>query len=147
MQIDRHGDDGLEVLEDVRPIELARASRLCLTKSGTITLEVVDAAGNVVRRMSSAPIPPLPDPPPPVPDYWLEKPQPMPTEIGTNRINWNIRYDNPPAFSHNFAQVMGAMPGDTPASPEGPLALPGIYTIKLTVGGKVFTQTVLNSPP
>jgi photosystem II stability/assembly factor-like uncharacterized protein len=110
--------------------------------TGTITLEIMDAAGKVVRRMSSAPIPPLPDPPPPVPDFWLEKPKPMPTEVGTNRINWNIRYDNPPAFSHNFAQVMGAMPGDTPASPEGPLALPGVYTLKLTVDGKVYTQTV-----
>ncbi len=28
------------VLEDVRPVELARAARVCLTKSGTITLEI-----------------------------------------------------------------------------------------------------------
>ncbi len=98
--------------------------------AGTITLEVADATGHVVRHMSSAPIPPLPDPPPPVPDYWLEKPKPMPTEIGTNRTTWNLRYDNPPAFVHNFAQVMGAVAGDTPASPEGPLALPGVYTLQ-----------------
>jgi len=116
--------------------------------SGTITLEVIDASGTVVRHLSSAPIPPLPDPPPPVPDYWLEKPQPMPTAIGTNRVNWNIRYDNPPAFTHNYAQVMGAMAGDTPASPEGPLAPPGTYTLKLTVDGKVYTQplVVTNEP-
>ena len=30
----------IEVLEDVRPTELARAARICLTKSGTITLEI-----------------------------------------------------------------------------------------------------------
>ena len=72
----------------------------------------------------------------------------MPVEAGTNRINWNIRYDNPPAFVHNFAQVMGAMAGDTPASPEGPLALPGVYTLKLVVDGKTYTQklTVKNDP-
>ena len=111
--------------------------------SGTITLDMLDTSGTVVRHMSSAPIPPLPDPPPPpVPDFWLEKPKPMPTDVGTNRINWNIRYDNPPAFTHNYAQVMGAMAGDTPASPEGPLALPGVYTVKLTVDGKTYTQTV-----
>jgi len=116
--------------------------------AGVITLEIVDAAGKVVRHMSSAPIPPLPDPPAAVPDYWLEKPKPLPTEIGTNRINWNIRHDNPPAFSHNYAQVMGAVAGDTPASPEGPLALPGVYTVKLTVDGKVYAQTltVKNDP-
>jgi photosystem II stability/assembly factor-like uncharacterized protein len=116
--------------------------------SGTITLDIADASGKVVRHLSSAPIPPLPDPPPAVPDFWLEKPRPMPTAVGTNRINWNIRHDNPPAFTHNFAQVMGAMAGDTPASPEGALALPGIYTLKLTVDGKSYTQTltVKNDP-
>ncbi|MFO7956432.1 MAG: lipid-A-disaccharide synthase [Candidatus Brocadiia bacterium] len=30
----------IELLQDVRPVELARAARLCLTKSGTITLEI-----------------------------------------------------------------------------------------------------------
>ena len=116
--------------------------------AGIITLEILDAAGTAVRHLSSAPIPPLPDPPQAVPDYWLEKPRPMPVEIGTNRITWNIRHDNPPAFSHNYAQVMGAMPGDTPASPEGPLALPGVYTVKLTVDGKTYNQklTVKNDP-
>jgi len=110
--------------------------------AGAVVLEISDASGKVVRHLSSAPIPPLPDPPPPVPDYWLEKPTSMPTEGGTNRINWNIRYDNPPAFVHNYAQVMGAVAGDTPASPEGPLALPGVYTLTLTVDGKRYTQTV-----
>ena len=116
--------------------------------AGIVTLDIMDASGAVVRHMSSAPIPPLPDGPPPVPDYWLEKPKPMPVEAGTNRINWNIRYDNPPAFVHNFAQVMGAMAGDTPASPEGPLALPGVYTLKLVVDGKTYIQklTVKNDP-
>jgi photosystem II stability/assembly factor-like uncharacterized protein len=116
--------------------------------AGDITLEILDSSGTVVRHMSSAPIPPLPDPPPPVPDYWLEKPRPMPAEPGTNRINWNIRYDNPPAFTHNYAQVMGAVKGETPASPEGPLALPGTYTLKLTVDGHTYMQTltVRNDP-
>ncbi|PYR74935.1 MAG: hypothetical protein DMF86_16860, partial [Acidobacteria bacterium] len=116
--------------------------------AGDVTFDVLDASGNVVRHLSSAPIPPLPDPPPAVPDYWLEKPRPMPVEAGLNRINWNIRYDNPPAFTHNYAQVMGAVAGDTPASPEGPLALPGVYTLKLTVDGRTYTQTltVKNDP-
>jgi len=110
--------------------------------SATITLDVLDVTGKTVRHLSSAPFTPYSDPPPAVPDFWLEKPRPMPTDVGTNRINWNIRYDNPPAFTHNYAQVMGAVPGDTPASPEGALALPGVYTLKLTVDGKSYTQTV-----
>jgi len=116
--------------------------------AGPVTLDVVDAAGKVVRHFSSAPIPPLPDPPPPVPDYWLEKPRPLPVDAGTNRVTWNIRYDDPPAFTHNYAQVMGAVAGDTPAAPEGPLALPGTYTVRLTVDGRTLTQavTVKNDP-
>jgi hypothetical protein len=90
--------------------------------------------------MSSAPIPPLNEPPPPVPDFWVEKPRPLPTEIGTNRINWDIRHDSPPAFSHTYE--INAFPSETPASPEGELAMPGVYTVKLTVDGKSYTQTV-----
>ena len=108
--------------------------------AGDITLEISDAAGRVVRHMSSAPIPALNEPPPSVPNFWLEVPKPMPTEAGLNRINWNIRYDDPPAFSHSYE--INANPGETPASPEGPLALPGVYTLKLTADGKSYTQTV-----
>ena len=71
---------------------------------------------------------------------WLEKLTADADAIGTNRINWNIRYDNPPTFTHNYE--INANAGETPASPEGPLALPGTYTLKLTVDGKAYTQTV-----
>jgi hypothetical protein len=110
--------------------------------SGVITIEIADAAGKVIRHMSSAPMPPSTDPPSAVPDFWKEIPRPMPAEVGTNRVNWNIRYDNPPAASRNIGSTMGAMPGDTPAGPEGPLAMPGVYTVKLTVDGTSYTQTV-----
>jgi photosystem II stability/assembly factor-like uncharacterized protein len=108
--------------------------------ASNVTLDVIDAAGKLVRHMSSAPLPPWTEPPPVLPDFWLEKPKPLPIEVGTNRVNWNIRHDNPPAFSHNYE--INANPGETPASPEGPLALPGTYTIKLTVAGTSYTQTV-----
>ncbi|MEO7086341.1 MAG: hypothetical protein ABI442_03450, partial [Gemmatimonadaceae bacterium] len=108
--------------------------------SSDVTLEVRDAAGNLVRHYSSAPLPPLNEPPLPVPDHWAATPKPMPTQIGTNRINWDIRYDAPPAFAHSYA--ISANEGETPASPEGPLALPGTYTLKLMVNGQSYSQTV-----
>jgi hypothetical protein len=116
--------------------------------SGDIALDILDASGQVVRHMSSAPIPALTDPPAPVAPWWLEVPRPLPTAVGLNRINWNIRYDNPPAFNHNYAQVMSAVPYETPYTPEGPLALPGVYTARLTVDGHSYTQTftVRNDP-
>ena len=112
-----------------------------------VTLDVLDAAGNTVRHLSSAPVAPLAEAAqPPEPNFWLAAPQPMPTAIGTNRVNWDLRYDSPPAFTHTYE--INANPGLTPASPEGPLALPGVYTLKLTVDGKSYTQavTVLNDP-
>ncbi len=48
------------------------------------------------------------------------------------------------AFTHSFE--INANPGLTPASPEGPVALPGTYTLKLTADGKSYTQTVTVKP-
>ncbi|HEU5359494.1 MAG TPA: hypothetical protein VFU45_10260, partial [Gemmatimonadales bacterium] len=115
--------------------------------TGDISLDVLDAAGNVVRHMSSAPITPVPEAShPPEPSFWIATPQPMPTALGTNRVNWDLRYDAPPAFSHSYG--INANPGLTPPSPEGPLAAPGTYTFRLTVDGKAYTTTakVANDP-
>ena len=102
--------------------------------SGEITLDVLDASGHVVRHQSSAPIPPVAEVPRvPFPEYWLARPSGMPVAVGTSRINWDLRYDAPKVFTHEFE--INANPGLTPASPEGPLVLPGAYTLRLTVDG------------
>jgi hypothetical protein len=106
-----------------------------------ITLDVMDAAGNPVRHYSSAPVAPVVEAArPPHPNFWLASPVQMSANAGENRINWDIRYDAPPAFVHTFE--INANPGLTPPSPEGPLALPGTYTVKLTVDGRSYVQTV-----
>ena len=60
---------------------------------------------------------------------------------GEHRVTWNMRYPTPPALF--LDQSMGAVPEDTPFVPEGPLTLPGNYTVKLTVDGASYTQPVL----
>jgi photosystem II stability/assembly factor-like uncharacterized protein len=114
--------------------------------SGEITLDVTDSAGKLVRHMSSAPIAPLNEPKPPIPDFWIAPLKPMPTEVGLNRVNWDLRYDAPPAFNHSYE--INANPGLTPPWPEGPLVAPGVFTLTLTVDGKKYTQkvTVTNDP-
>ena len=121
---------------------------LAAKPTGEISLDILDGKGRVVRHMSSAPIQPYGDPPPPIATYWPEIRKPMPTAVGLNRINWNIRHDTSPAFVHDGGDVMGAMPGDTPEAIEGPLALPGVYTVRLTVDGKTYDQplTVRDDP-
>jgi regulator of replication initiation timing len=54
----------------------------------------------------------------------------IPANEGMNRFAWDLRYDDP-------IQIPGAFYSST--GPKGPLALPGDYQVKLTIGGK--TQT------
>ena len=120
---------------------------LAAKPAGEIALDVLDAGGTVVRHMSSAPIVPVKEAAqPPEPNFWIATPQSLPTAVGTNRVNWDLRTDDPPAFSHSFE--INANPGLTPPSPEGPLVPPGVYTVRLTVAGKSYTQpvTVVNDP-
>lgn len=120
---------------------------LASSPSSPISLDVLDASGHLVRHMSSVAEPPVKEAAePPEPNFWLAPPFSIPAEAGINRTHWNLRYDAPPAFTHSFE--INANPGLTPPSPEGPLAPPGTYTIKLTVDGKSYTQTanVVNDP-
>src|SRR5207245_9781041 len=80
------------------------------------------------------------------PNFWIATPQPMPPAVSTNRVNWDLRTEAPPALTHTFE--INANPGLTPPSPEGPLVPTGVYTLKLIVGDKAYTQTltVVNDP-
>jgi photosystem II stability/assembly factor-like uncharacterized protein len=109
--------------------------------SGEVTIDVLDSAGVTLRHMSSIADPPVKEAArPPNPNFWLEPPQSLATAAGLNRTSWNLRYDAPPSFTHSFE--INANPGLTPTSPEGIIAPPGTYTIKLTANGKSYTQTV-----
>ena len=108
---------------------------------GDVTLDVLDAAGRVVRHLSSAAKEPVPEAArPSTVNLWVAPPFRLPANVGANRTNWDLRRDPPPAFRHSFE--INANPGLTPASPEGALVLPGRYTLRLTVDGKSSTQTV-----
>jgi photosystem II stability/assembly factor-like uncharacterized protein len=111
--------------------------------SSEIKLEITDAAGGHVRSMSSIP-------PPPIegvnyPDYWVAPPaaRALPTAAGMNRASWDLRYDDPPAFQHDLQNQMNMVEGITTAGPHGPQVPPGTYTMKLSVDGKTYTQTVV----
>lgn len=78
---------------------------------------------------------------PPHPNFWLAVEKPLPTDAGMHRVNWNLHYDAPPAFTHSFE--INANPGLTPVSPEGVLVPPGTYNVRLTVNGKEHTEKVV----
>ncbi|HKE24659.1 MAG TPA: hypothetical protein VKB88_19990 [Bryobacteraceae bacterium] len=121
---------------------------LAAKPAGDVKIEIYDAQNHLVRTLSSNPAPPFNEPTPPVPSYWLRTAHKLTTDVGANRTNWDLRYDDPPALSHNWAQVMAAVYQDTPYTPQGIRALPGTYTLKLIVNGKTSTQmlTVKGDP-
>ncbi len=106
-----------------------------------VQLQIFDAKGNLVRSYSNAPITPLDQPLPPAPAFWARPSRPLPKTAGEHRVSWNMRYPTPPALF--FDQSSAAVPEDTSFIPEGPMALPGNYTVKLTVDGVSYTQPVL----
>jgi len=115
---------------------------------GPIQLQVFDAQGNLVRTISSTPPPPIEGEM--FPRYWLATPESraLSTHTGLNRINWDLYYDDPPALRHDLEDEMNMVPGATTPGPHGPQVIPGVYTLKLTVDGQVYTRnlTVVNDP-
>jgi len=118
---------------------------LSASLSSEVTLDVLDNAGAVVRHFSSAPRAPVSEAArPPHPNFWVATPFALPKNPGANRTNWDLRYDSPTALTHSFE--INANPGLTPSSPLGPLALPGVYTLKLTVEGRTYTAPAAVKP-
>ncbi len=144
-----NGDTPLppEIPHAKNPLDGAMIDYWLGSAADRITLDILDSIGSVVRHLSSDPITPVAEAArPPHPNFWLEIQRPLPVSAGAHRVNWDLRHDAPAAFSHGFE--ISATPGRTPASPEGPLAAPGTYTLRLVANGITSTQrlTVRNDP-
>ena len=107
--------------------------------AGPVTLEILDSHESVVRRYSSDETPARL----PANRYfaadWLRSPTPLPWSAGHHRWVWDLRYPAPKTaeYEYTIAAIWG---DDTPALPEGPLAPPGRYTVRLTAGGRTETR-------
>jgi photosystem II stability/assembly factor-like uncharacterized protein len=116
--------------------------------SGPIQLQVFDDHGNLVRTISSTLPPPIEGQA--YPRYWLASPESraLSTHVGLNRVNWDLYYDDPPALRHDLENEMNMVPGSTTPGPHGPQVIPGVYKLKLTVDGQVYTRdvTIMNDP-
>ncbi|MFL6275351.1 MAG: glycoside hydrolase [Blastocatellia bacterium] len=107
-----------------------------------ITLEIFDRDGRVVRRFASNDQPePVREKELAIPTYWIRPPQRLATEAGMQRFVWDLHYPPPPA--ERRAYPISAIYRDTPSEPMGPAVLPGSYTVKLTAGGKSYTQPLV----
>ena len=104
--------------------------------SGPITLEILDPAGEIVRKYSSedtgSPVNPETLN---IPAYWVRPFQPLSKAAGMHRWIWDLRPTPPPRPAGG-----GGGFGERGAVP---MVLPGIYTVKLSVGGKSYTQALV----
>ena len=98
--------------------------------------------GNVVHSYSSVPVPKEKEEVPFVAEYWIAHPEPLAKAAGMHRFVWNLRYANPQAVhvQSPYNYPIAAIVGSTPLPPEGPLAVPGKYEVRLKVGGQTLRQ-------
>jgi photosystem II stability/assembly factor-like uncharacterized protein len=106
----------------------------------TVTLEIFDAQQKLVRRFSSQDRHPEKHPPVPIAERWFPKPEFLETNAGMHRFVWDLNWGSSGGFSVDEESEY--------RSPRGPKAVPGIYTVRLTIDGKLQTQplTVVMDP-
>jgi hypothetical protein len=98
---------------------------------GDIVVEVLDSQDRVVKKLSSKPVTP-----PGHNDNLAEaeeaaKKAALPKEAGVQMGAWDLSYDG--------AEMIQDAKLDAGNPTNGPLALPGVYSLKLTVDGKTAT--------
>jgi len=104
-----------------------------------VQLEILDAAGKVVRSYSSSDAPEkINENSLPYPSYWFRQQQMLSAKKGMQRFLWDLHYAPPEGVRRSYS--MAAIFHDTPLSPLGPWVQPGEYSVRLTAGGKSFTQ-------
>ena len=118
--------------------------------NGDASITIRDASGNVVRTFTGV----LTDPklpPANVPEYWFATPGAVYKTPGLHRFIWDLRYDSPRVLPASYYGAIleyteytladHAIPYETPRQqPQGPLVVPGSYTIEFTAGGQTVKQ-------
>ena len=118
-----------------------------------VTLEIRDAKGNTVRRLSNKPSAIAPQPKN-VPDYWFAPAEALTVNAGLNRFVWNLQWPHPDTLAYSFRGTPldyieytlpdHAIAGNTPLNqPPGPFAAPGSYDVVLTVDGQTYRQRLM----
>ena len=112
--------------------------------TNAVLLEILDGQGKVVRRYSNTDKPEASEEELAkqlIPLYWLRKFRALSADAGMHRWVWDLHYASPTATRHEYP--IAAVPHDTPRYPLGPTALPGNYTVRLTVDGKASTAPLV----
>ena len=113
------------------------------TSASTVTLEILDGRGHLIRRFSNTDKPDITQEELQkqlIPLYWVREPRQLSTGAGMHRWIWDLHYPAPASPRHDYP--ISAIPHDTPRYPLGPTVLPGTYSVHLTVDGKTSTAAL-----
>jgi hypothetical protein len=102
-----------------------------------VKLEILDNKGKLVRTYTSNDKP-YTKPKDNVPDYWVRPQQILSAKAGAHRFSWDLHYD-PLGIEPTFP--ISAVYKNTPPDPTSPWVMPGTYTARLTVDGKVHEES------
>ena len=109
---------------------------------GPVQLAIYDTKGNLVRRyVSDAAARKLDTEDQYFTDDWLSAPESLPAAPGAHRFVWDLRYPRPASLSYGYSIASVYQQGGA-LLPEGPLVLPGTYTVKFTAAGKTQTASL-----
>jgi photosystem II stability/assembly factor-like uncharacterized protein len=111
--------------------------------AGAVKIEILDSQGKVVRSYCNTDKPEISEEDlrkQLIPLYWVQPPRRVSTDAGMHRWVWDLHYATPTATRHEYP--ISAIPHDTPRYPLGPNALPGNYTVRLSVDGKSSTASL-----
>jgi photosystem II stability/assembly factor-like uncharacterized protein len=99
----------------------------------TVTIDLLDAKGVVIRSFSGTDADEKKPPKPPtIEDFFGKPPDPKPpVSAGLHRVNWDLRYSGATEFP---GLIMWA------ATTAGPIAPPGRYQVKVTADAQSATQ-------
>lgn len=114
-----------------------------------VRLDIIESSGRVIRTYSSRDTAMAPADLGNVPAYWIRPTRVLSAAPGFHRFIWDLHYAPPAGTSAQPGQYpISATPHDTPREPRGPRAAAGRYTVRLTAGGKSYTQplTVKTDP-
>ena len=101
--------------------------------AGEVTLEILDAKNQLVRRFSTTDRPASPARRrQAIADVWITPPAHLTARAGMNRFVWDLRY--------SIASAGGAVDPETGQAARGPQVIPGMYQVRLTVAGQHYSQ-------
>ena len=106
-----------------------------------VTLEIRDAAGQVVRSYSSTDPVPAIDPMLAIPPYWVRPMKALSNAPGMHRFLWDMHYAPIPGLKPSYP--IAAIYRNTAPAFSSPWVMPGKYTAVLSLGGKSYIQPLI----